>query len=115
MRHHNANRKLSRKTKVRKALLNSLAQALILHEKIRTTEAKAKELRPFVEKLITNGKLGTVATRRAIKDKVGVAATKVLVDNISKKYEKREGGYTRITKSVRRLSDGSKMAFIELV
>ena len=115
MRHHNANRKLSRTRKVRKALLNSLARSLVLHEKIETTEPKAKELRPFIEKLVTKGKAKDVAARRAIGAVVGPQAAKILIDTISKKYESRNGGYTRITKSKTRLSDGSKIAIIEFV
>lgn len=115
MRHHNQNRKLSRVRKVRRALLNSLARSLVLHQKIETTEPKAKELRPFIEKLITKGKVASVANRRAIIEKVGPKAGKILVDTLSKKYEDRKGGYSRITKTKRRVSDGSKMAIIEFI
>jgi|SRR3989344_7331233 len=115
MRHHNQNRKFGRVTKVRKALINSLARSLVLHQKIETTESKAKELRPFIEKLITKGKLQTISTRRNISTKIGQNASKILVDTLTKKYEDRKGGYTRITKIKRRLSDGSKMAVIELI
>ena len=115
MRHHNQNRKFGRVTKVRKALVNSLARSLVLHQKIETTEPKAKELRPFIEKLVTKGKLQTVAARRDVNVKVGPSATKILMDELSKKYSDRKGGYTRITKMKRRLSDGSHMAIIEFV
>lgn len=115
MRHHNQNRKLSRVRKVRRALINSLARSLVLHGKIETTEAKAKEVRPFAEKLITKGKSATVAARRDISAKIGPKAGKILVDTLSKNYAGRNGGFTRITKSKRRVSDGSKMAIIELV
>ena len=115
MRHHNANRKFSRVRKVRKALINSLARSLVLHEKIETTEPKAKELRPFIEKLITKGKLQTVAVRRDIGTKIGPKATKTLIEKLSKKYADKNGGYTRIIKLKRRLSDGSKMAIISFV
>lgn len=115
MRHHNQNRKLSRVTKVRKALINSLARSLVLHEKITTTEPKAKELRPFVEKLLTKAKVQTVAVRRDLVTKIGKNASKILVEKLAKKYEDRQGGYTRIMKMKRRLSDGSKMAVIEFV
>jgi large subunit ribosomal protein L17 len=115
MRHHNANRKFSRVRKVRVALVNSLARSLVLHQKIETTEPKAKEIRPFVEKLITKAKLKTVAARRAIGIKIGQKATKMLVDDIAPKYEDRKGGFLRITKSKRRPSDGSSMAIIEFV
>ncbi|KKP55921.1 MAG: 50S ribosomal protein L17, partial [Parcubacteria group bacterium GW2011_GWC1_34_10] len=80
MRHHNVNRKFGRVRKVRKALINSLARSLVLYEKIETTEAKAKELRPFAEKLITKGKLQTVAARRAITAIIGPKATKIVVN-----------------------------------
>ncbi len=115
MRHHNQNRKLSRVTKVRKALINSLARSLVLHEKITTTEPKAKELRPFVEKLLTKAKVQTVAVRRDLVTKIGKNASKILVEKLAKKYEDRQGGYTRIMKMKRRLSDGSKMVVIEFV
>lgn len=115
MRHHNANRKFSRVRKVRKALIDSLARSLVLHEKIETTEPKAKELRPFIEKLITKGKLQTVAVRRDIGTKIGPKAAKTLVEKLSKKYSDKNGGYTRIIKLKRRLSDGSKMAIISFV
>jgi len=115
MRHSNHNRKFGRVTKVRKALINSLARSLVLHQKIKTTAPKAKELRPFVEKLITKAKVQTVANRRVLATVVGKNATKVLVDDIAKKYEGRKGGYLRITKMKTRLSDGSPMAIIEFV
>ena len=115
MRHANTNRKFGRVRKQRKALLNSLARSLVLHEKIKTTLPKAKELRPFVEKLITGAKKGTVAARRNLTTVVGANATKVLVDTMSKKYEGRNGGYTRIVKMGERKSDGSPMALIEFV
>lgn len=115
MRHHNANRKFGRVRKVRKALLNSLARSLVLHERIETTEPKAREVRPFVEKIVTTGKKGTVAARRALSTVIGKNAAKKMVDEISKKYDKRNGGYTRIIKNGRRISDGSKMAIIEFV
>ncbi len=115
MRHHNQNRKFGRVTKGRKALLNSLARSLILHQKIETTDAKARELRPFVEKLLTKSKTDTVSNRRAVTAKVGPGATKVIFGSLSKKYEDRKGGYTRIVKLDKRLSDGSKMAIISFI
>src|SRR3989344_9346056 len=113
MRHGNANRKFGRVTKQRKALLNSLARSLVLHEKIKTTEPKAKELRPFIEKLLTNAKKGTVAARRNISTMIGKEAAKTLVDILSKKYVGRKGGYTRVVKMGQRKSDGALMAIIE--
>lgn len=115
MRHSNKNRKLSRVKKTRVALLNSLARSLVLHEKIKTTEPKAREIRAFVEKLVTKGKKATVASRRDITIVIGKEATKKVVDTLAKKYESRTGGYTRIIKAGARKSDGSKMAIIEFV
>lgn len=115
MNHSKANRKFGRERKVRNGLMKSLALALVLEGKIKTTDAKARELRPMVEKLITQGRLGTVASRRNLVSKIGtIGATKISKD-IVPKYEGRAGGYTRITKLPARLSDGSLMAVIELV
>lgn len=115
MRHHNANRKLGRKRDQRKALLRSLATSLVRDEKIKTTEAKAKALRPFVEKLVTLGKKGTLGSRRELESRVGPRAAKKIVTEISPAHKERNGGYTRITKMVRRTTDGSPMAVIEFV
>ena len=115
MRHHNANRKLGRQADERKALLRSLAQALVIREKIKTTEAKAKELRPFVEKLVTRSKVGSVANRRFLITQVGNEGAKKLVENLGPKFKERAGGYTRIVKLPVRVSDGSAMAHIEFV
>jgi large subunit ribosomal protein L17 len=115
MRHHNANRKLGRKSGKRKALLRSLAQSLVVREKVLTTEAKAKELRPFVEKLVTRSKIGNIATRRFLITQVGTESTKKLMETLGPKFKERAGGYTRITKLPPRISDGSAMARIEFV
>ncbi len=115
MRHYNANRKLGRKRNQRKALLKSLAYSLVLKGKIKTTEAKAKELRPFVEKLVTLGKKGTLASRRTLVSRAGTSAAKKIMAVLSPEYKSRAGGYTRITKMVRRASDGAPMAVIEFV
>lgn len=116
MRHHNTNRKFGRENDARRALLRSLAGNLIVHEKIVTTEAKAKELRSFVEKIITKGKEGGVASRRSIIQDLAVSkyADKV-IKTISPKYKDRKGGYTRMVKLGARGGDGSKMAIIEFV
>jgi len=116
MRHHNANRKLKRKKNQRLALLRSLARELFLRGKITTTEAKAKEVRPFAEKLITNAKGASLASRRLVSGRMGnnVIVGK-LVDVIAKKYADRKGGYIRIIKMNQRPSDASKMAVVELV
>ena len=115
MRHANHNRKFGRPAGQRKALLKSLAYSLVQKGKIKTTEAKAKELRPFVEKLITYGKKGTLASRRELTARVGAPAAKKIATSLSKDYMDRKGGYTRITKMVRRTSDGAPMAIIEFV
>ena len=116
MKHHSKIRKLGRTKNVRKALIRSLAEALILNGKIKTTEAKAKELRPFIEKLITKGKRGDLAARRvAISRLIGVDLVKKLFSEIAPKFVDRHGGYTRVIKLPARGGDGSKMAIIEFV
>lgn len=116
MRHHNTNRKFGRVRKVRKGLMRSLVVALVEKGKIKTTEPKAKSLRPIVEKLVTRGKKNTLAARRVIIDQTGSAAVaKNIVEKISPKYMDRKGGYTRIVKLGRRLKDASPMAYIEFV
>jgi len=116
MKHHKAIRKFGRTKDVRNALIRSLARSLIIKGKIKTTEAKAKELRPFIEKLVTRGRDGGVISRRIINSRLGApSATKKLVDEISPRYKNRNGGYTRIIKLVPRSGDASKMAIIEFV
>jgi large subunit ribosomal protein L17 len=116
MRHHSNNRKFGRKMDGRKALMRSLALNLVIHGKIRTTEAKAKETRPFVEKMITTAKAGDVNARRLIISKLNsVSGAEKLCKEIAPKYIDRQGGYTRIIKLPARDKDGSKMAVIELV
>ena len=117
MRHHNTKRKFGRVKNQRNALVNSLALNLIVREKIKTTEAKAKELRPFVEKLITHAKKGDMATRRVVIAKLSNRSKEVkkLFDTIAPKYADKKGGYTRIIKLGVRKSDGAKMAIIEFV
>lgn len=117
MRHGNNVRKFGREKTQRKALLNSLALNLIVREKITTTEPKAKELRPFIEKLITSAKKGDLATRRTITAKLASKGrgAKKLFDVIAPKYKDKNGGYTRVMKLGARKSDGAKMAVIEFV
>ena len=117
MRHGNNKRKFGRVRKVRVALINSLALNLIVRGKIKTTEPKAKELRPFIEKLVTSAKANDMATRRLVISKLSNRRPEVkkLFDTIAPKYADRKGGYTRILKLGRRKSDGAKMAVIEFV
>jgi len=116
MRHRSAHRKLGRKTEHRISLLRNLAASLIAHGRIRTTEAKAKELRPFVEKLVTLGKRDSLHARRhalSILPRRDVV-TKLFGD-VSPRFSERPGGYTRILKLAHRQGDGASMAFIEFV
>jgi len=117
MQHAKKNRTLSRPRSQRTALLRGLAVSLIRDEKIQTTAAKAKELRPFAERLITMGKEGTVAARRKAATRLGEpapATIKKLFDEIAPKYKDRDGGYTRVIK-MGRTSAGRDEAVIELV
>src|SRR3989344_893255 len=113
MNHSKSTRKFGRVKKVRDGLMKSLALSLVVKGKIKTTDAKARELRPLAEKMITMGKLGTVASRRNLVSKVGVIGAERIVKDLAPKYTDRKGGYTRITKLPARLSDGSLMAVIE--
>lgn len=115
MRKQKKGRKFHRETGQRKALLKGLARALILKEKIETTEAKAKELSSFVEKKITKAKKGDLAARRQLRKTFSNQVVKKLVEEIAPLYKKRPGGYTRIVKLGVRKSDSAKMAIIELV
>jgi large subunit ribosomal protein L17 len=116
MRHRVAHRKLGRTTEHRLALLRNLAASLISHERIRTTEVKAKELRPFVEKLVTLGKRDSLhARRRALAILPQKDSVKKLFGEISPRFAERPGGYTRILKLGPRQGDGALMAFIEFV
>ncbi|MBL7156137.1 MAG: 50S ribosomal protein L17 [Candidatus Pacebacteria bacterium] len=115
MRKKKTGRKLSRKTGPRKALLKGLARALFLHEKIKTTHAKAKEVSVFAEKSITRAKKGDLASTRRLACFFSKDIVKKLVDDIGKRYKQRPGGYTRIIKLGPRKSDGAKMSIIELV
>lgn len=117
MRHANQQRTLSRSRDQRAALLRGLAVSLIRDEKIVTTEAKAKELRPFIERLVTFGKRETIAARRTVASRLGEptdAIIKKLFDTIAPKYKERTGGYTRIIK-MGRAASGKDEAVIEFV
>ncbi|XOB40444.1 MAG: 50S ribosomal protein L17 [Candidatus Nealsonbacteria bacterium] len=108
-------RKLSRKSNQRRALLNSLARELFLREKIKTTEAKAKEVSGFAEKQITKAKIGNLSSRRLLARRFSPEVVKKMIDEIAPRYKDRKGGYTRIIKMGPRRSDGARMAIIELV
>ncbi len=116
MRHRVAHRKLGRTSEHRLSLLRNLAASLIKHERVRTTEAKAKELRPFVEKLVTLGKRDSLhARRQALSILPHKDVVRRLFGEISPRFSERPGGYTRILKLGPRSGDGAPMAFIEFV
>jgi large subunit ribosomal protein L17 len=116
MRHGNAGRKIGRTSTHRQATLANLAVSLIVHEQIKTTLPKAKELKPYVERLITLGKKGGLANRRhaiSVLQDAGVAAK--LFGPIAERYKARKGGYTRVLRAGMRHGDAATMAVIELV
>lgn len=115
--HHKSFRKFGREKNARKAFLKGLASSLILNGKMETTLARAKEVRPFVEKLVTHAKVNTVASKRFVGSKLYNHDKEVakLFNEYAPKYVDRNGGYTRIIKLAPRLSDSSKMAIIEFI
>ena len=116
MRHKYGGRKLNRTSSHRKALLRNMAAALIKHEQITTTLPKARELRPYVEKLITLAKHGGLSNRRLAHARMlDDAQEKKLFDVLAARYADRNGGYTRVIKAGFRASDAAPMAVIELV
>lgn len=116
MRHHNSKRTLNRDKRQRTALMRSLARSLVLHEGITTTIAKAKELRPMIEKLVTASKANTVASRRTVSARlVSPEAVKKLHDTLAPRYKSRAGGYTRIVKLGRIGTRVGEQARIEFV
>ena len=116
MRHRVGGRKLSRTSAHRTALFRNMAAALIKHEQITTTLPKAKELRPYVEKLITLAKKGGLSNRRLAQARLlDEAQLTKLFDVLAARYADRNGGYTRIIKAGPRASDASPMAIIEFV
>lgn len=116
MRHRAKGRQLSRTSSHRRALLNNMATSLFEHERIVTTEAKAKELRPFAEKLITLARRGDLHARRLVERKVKdrVVLSKLFAE-IGPRFAGRPGGYTRILKLGHRPGDGADQARIELL
>ncbi len=116
MKHGISGRKLGRKSGHRTALLRNMAAALIKHEQITTTTPKAKELRPYVEKLISLAKRGGLSNRRLAHSRLlDDAQEKKLFEVLAERYAGREGGYTRVIKAGIRASDAAPIAIIELV
>lgn len=116
MRHRKTKPQLGRKKDPRRILMKNLAESVVLFEKVTTTEAKAKAIRPYVERLITRSKENDLATRRYLLQRLSTQnSVNKLLDIIGPRYKERAGGYTRITKIPQRKGDGAKMAVIELV
>ena len=119
MRHRIRGRKLNRTHSHRKALMRNLAIALISNKRIKTTDAKAKELKSYIDRLITYAKKGDVHNRRLIQQKIpgniGKKMANVLIYDIAPEYENRNGGYTRIIKLNNRKNDNASVSIIELV
>lgn len=117
MRHQHKGRSFGRPKNQRVALVRSLARSLIIHERISTTEAKAKELRPVIEKLVSHARKDTVANRRLVSARLGGddEATAKLFTAIAPRYAERPGGYTRIVKRSETAGDGRKTAYIAFV
>lgn len=117
-------RKLQRDSAHRKSLLRNLATEVIVHEKIETTEEKAKEARRLVDKLVTLGKKGDLSSRRKaasilrnvhVDEEKSTRVLQKLFDDVASRYESREGGYTRVIKKGPRRGDGANLAILELV
>ena len=116
MRHHVAGRKLGREPSHRRAMLRNMVTSLILNDRIETTVTRAKEARRIAEKMVTLGKEGTLAARRAVKvDIANDAAVKKLFSVFAERYKDRNGGYTRIIRSDYRSGDSAPMAILEYV
>lgn len=116
MRHQKKTIKLDRKSGPRKALLKNLAMSVIIYEKVTTTEAKAKAVKPLVEKLITLGKENSLANyRKLFRSLPTEKAAKKVIEVLGPKYKERKGGYLRLVKVISRKGDGAKMVRIEFV
>ncbi|EKD32973.1 MAG: 50S ribosomal protein L17 [uncultured bacterium] len=116
MRHRNTKRKLGRKTGPRVSMLRNLVESVILYESIQTTKAKAKEARKIVEKLITIGKKGDLASRRQLMKYLYTdLSVKKILEVLAPKYKNRKGGYTRVTLLGTRKGDGAEIVKLELV
>ena len=116
MRHRNARRKLGRTSAHRIALLRNLVTSLLEHEQIETTDAKAKELKRYADKMITLGKRGDLhARRQALRVVKSAEVTSKLFSTLADRYREREGGYTRVLKLRTRVGDAAPISIIELV
>ena len=119
MRHQKKGRKLNRTASHRKALFSNLAASLVIHKKIITTDAKGKELRSYVERLVTYAKKGNVHGRRLIQKRIsgkrGKEIANILIHDIAPSYMDRQGGYTRLIKLNNRKNDNAPVSLIEFV
>ena len=116
MRHRKVGRKFGRVRGPRKALLKNLATSLVLYEKIKTTEAKAKEIRGVVEPLVTKGKQNTISVRRYLLARLATeSAVKKILEVLGPRYLERRGGYTRTVKLNRRQGDGAQLVLVEFI
>ena len=119
MRHQKKGRKLNRTASHRKALFSNLAASLVIHKKIRTTNAKGKELRTYIERLVTYAKRGDVHGRRLIQKRIagkrGKEIANILIHDIAPAYADRHGGYTRLIKLNNRKNDNAPVTLIEFI
>ena len=119
MRHQKKGRKLNRTASHRKALFSNLAASLVIHKKIRTTDAKGKELRTYIERLVTYAKRGDVHGRRLIQKRItgkrGKEIANILIHDIAPAYAGRHGGYTRLIKLNNRKNDNAPVSLIEFI
>ena len=119
MRHQKKGRKFNRTASNRKALFSNLAESLVIHKKIRTTESKGKELRTYIERLVTYAKRGDLHGRRLIQKKLagkrGKEVANILIHQIAPAYSDRQGGYTRLIKLNNRKNDNAPISLIEFV
>ncbi|MBI2098339.1 MAG: 50S ribosomal protein L17 [Candidatus Wildermuthbacteria bacterium] len=115
MKKRKAGRILSRKKSVRNALLISVMRALAQKEKVQLTEAKAKEIAPLMEHLVTKAKSDNLHARRELLRYFPASLVKKMLEEIGPRYRERQGGYTRVIKTIPRKSDGAKMAIVEFV
>jgi len=119
MRHQKKGRKLNRTASHRKALFSNLAASLVIHKKIRTTDAKGKELRTYIDRLVTYAKKGDVHGRRLIQKRItgkrGKEIANILIHDIAPAYADRHGGYTRLIKLNNRKNDNAPVSLIEFI
>ncbi len=115
MKHLRKHRKFGRPADYRKTFLGNLINGLILKERIRTTEARAKEIRPMIEKAITRAKVENLANRRLLLKKLNLKSVNKLFKDLSPRFTEQGGGYCRIIKLGARKNDGAKMAIIEII